>query len=109
MKLLDVYLKEYIAIVNHLLNKNNEISSDKLKINKDVIYIKKDYLFDFFSKNPYEKNADKLLTWSKLHLIERDQESFTRKVYMGNNKRARMIVIKREMLSFITNLMEKNV
>ena len=109
MKLLDVYLKEYIAIVGHLLNINEKDYENKIRIKDDVIYIKKDFLYDYFSKNPYEKDKDKLSTWGKLHLIEREAGSLSKKVYMGENKRTRMIVINRKTFEVILNLMQKEV
>lgn len=109
---MDVYLKEYIALVNHLLdekNENEEKKEGKLIIKEDVIFIRKELLFKFFSKNPYEKNTDKLATWSKLHLIDRELGSLSKKVYVGENKRCRMIVINRKTFEYIVYLMEKEV
>ncbi|WP_026884273.1 hypothetical protein [Clostridium akagii] len=80
-----------------------------MKINKDVIHIRKEILFEYFSKKPYEKNADKLSNWSKLHLINTDSGRLTKKVYVGENKRDRMIVIDRKMFNLISNMLEKNV
>jgi len=109
VKLLEVYLKEYIALVNHFLEGKSEDLENGLKIKEDVIYIRKELLFKYFSKNPYEKNQDKLLNWSKLHLIERESGSLSKKVYLGENKRVRMIVINRKTFECIVNLMEKEV
>lgn len=107
MKLLDVYLKEYIAIVSHLIDASKEDLGNKLKVKDDVIYIRKEFLFEYFSKNPYEKNAEKLSTWSKLNLIEREEGRLTKKVYLGQNSRVRMIVINRKTYELIVKLMQK--
>ena len=109
MMLLGRYIKEYIEIVSDLLNKKEENLNDKLKIKDDVIYIRKEFLFEYFSKNPYEKNADKLSNWSKLHLIDTETGRLTKKVYVGENIRSRMVVIDRKMLNLISNMIEKDV
>ncbi len=108
MNFFEVYFEEYIAIINDLLEKN-EIKDENLKIKQDVIYIKKEFLFEYFSKNPYEKNADKLSNWSKLHLIDTETGRLTKKVYVGENTCSRMVVINRQMFNLISNMMKKKV
>ncbi len=109
MMLLERYIKEYVEIVADLLDTKSEDLNDKLKIKKDVIYIRKELLFEYFSKNSYEKNADKLSIWGEFNLIDRDPDSLSKKVYVGDNKRARMIVINIKKFKVISELLKKHV
>lgn len=109
MKLLDVYFEEYAAIVRHLLTFKDKNDCKDPIVKEGFIFISKELLFSLFSKNPYEKNTDKLTTWNKLHLIDSDEGRYTQKVYIGKGPRVRRIVINRKTFEFISKLKEKEI
>ena len=112
MNVLEVCFKEYIAIINHLLQNENKIEEKEEKkviIKEDFIYIRKEILFEYFSENPFKKNADKLSIWAEFNLIDRETKCLSKRVYIGDNKRSRMIVINRKRFNLASDLMESKV
>lgn len=109
MNVFEVCFEEYIAIINNLLQDENKIEEKKEKkviIKDNFIYIRKEILFEYFSKNPFKKNADKLSIWGEFNLIDRETKCLSKRVYIGDNKRSRMIVINRKRFNLASDLME---
>lgn len=109
MNFLDAYLKEYVAIINHIIKNFDAYDKNELMIKDDVIYIKKDILFDMFEKSKYEKKPlKKLKTWASLNWIQKEKNRYTKKVYDPvEKKQNRMIAIDQNTFHMITELLNK--
>lgn len=70
---IDVYVKEFVGIINHLKKQG-------YKPYKGYFIIEKDTLKELLNHNKYEMPEAKLKTWKALHWIDTDQNRLTKRV-----------------------------
>lgn len=75
------YIKEFIAVCEHLK------SSDKARVHKGFLIIRKADLEPLLDKNLYDTANNKLKIWKSLHWIEtEDKKRITKKVWNPDQK-----------------------
>lgn len=84
MELLEVIMKEFVAIAEHL--------KDECEINNNLICVDKKTLIELFDRNPYIDSRRKLLIWSNLDWIKRDEKQYTTIVYHKSDKKIKRVI-----------------
>lgn len=80
--MIDNYIKEFIAICEYLKN------SEKARLHKGFLIIKKEDLEALLDKNLYETSNNKLKVWKSLQWIEtEEQKRITKKVWDPEDKK----------------------
>lgn len=77
MRLVDMYIEEFIAICDFL-------RKSQIKAAKGFYIINKKDLEELLNKNKYNTSQDKLKIWKRLNWIETDQDRLTKRIYNTN-------------------------
>jgi len=85
MKLFDIFVNEYFAIMEHLL-KQLKVQNDKILIDSNKFYV-------FLDKNLYLKRKDKLQIYKKLNLITCNSKGYTSVFYDKTTKKSQRKII----------------
>lgn len=104
MMLLEAYINEFIAIVDHLLkNKDSIFQRDIMLIDK----IKLDRLLD---KNKYKPSNEKLKVWKSLHWISTEKNRITKVIYNKESGKAeRKTAIRLDVFYKTKELKQRNI
>lgn len=76
--MLEIYVKEFIAIVSYLKK------HDDAYIKKDMLIVPKALVCELMAKNMYELTSSKLAVWRSLRWIHTDENRFTKKIRIGD-------------------------
>ncbi len=72
--MLNILIKEFIAICDYLLKKNT-------RIHKGYILITKNAVSELLNKNNYETALNKLKLWKSLGWIDAEDKRLTKRIY----------------------------
>jgi len=85
IRLLDLLLQEYFAIIEHLRMNTNQ-TGDKIILDSNVFYA-------FLDKNLYLKRNDKLKLYKQLNLIICNSKGFTSVMYDKEKRKSQRKII----------------
>jgi len=102
MRLLDLILQEYFAIVEHLKNNRNE-TGDQIIIDNQLFY-------SLLDKNLYIKRNDKLKVYKQLNLIHCNANGYTSVIRDKETKKScRKIIINVQSYSVLKKLYQVDI
>jgi hypothetical protein len=103
MKLLDLVVKEYLSIVNAVLEKGEPIENNRIVIDKE-------YFKELLEKYHYMKFNQKTKIYKDLNLIIHDKNNYTMPVKDTELKRTvRKVVLNYNSYTTIKNLYESDI
>ena len=76
--MLNILIKEFIAVCDYLIKKNT-------RIHKGYILIGKDSVSELLDKNHYDTALNKLKYWKELGWIDAEEKRLTKRIYDGES------------------------
>nr|WP_318683316.1 hypothetical protein [uncultured Acetatifactor sp.] len=83
--MLNILIKEFLAICDYLIRKQT-------RIHKGYLLIDKEQVCDLLDKNKYETSHNKLKCWKELGWIDAEEKRLTKRIYEGETGKYRPYV-----------------
>lgn len=86
--MIEVYIKEYVMLVDYILNKNLGF-----RLENNNLAVKRPVLTKLMDSNLYNTSGKKLIIWKKLLWIDSESDRCTKMIRDSRGKPVRMVVI----------------